>query len=97
MEDEELGAWSIALHGHSSIEKCDVTRLYAKREVQVKCNTSMHHAITPTGQLANSSSQSLEGEWSSCRSCAEGPGSNPVPGAQEFFELAFINRDLAAC
>ena len=33
-------------HGQSSMEKCDVTRLYTKYKKQVKCNTSMHHVIT---------------------------------------------------
>ena len=35
-----------ACMGSQAWEKRDVTRLHAKREVQVKCNTSMHQAIT---------------------------------------------------
>ena len=35
-----------ACMGSQAWTKRDVTRLHAKREVQVKCNTSMHQAIT---------------------------------------------------
>ena len=38
--------WVHALHGQSSMKKCDVTRLYAKHKQQGKCNTSLHQAIT---------------------------------------------------
>ena len=37
--------------GQSSMKKCDVTRLYTKCEKQIKCNTSMHHAIKPIKML----------------------------------------------
>ena len=34
-----------ACMGSQAWSKCDVTRLHAKRELKVKCNTLMHQAI----------------------------------------------------
>ena len=48
-EDEALGVWYIALHGHLGSQawaKCDVAWLYAKREVKLISNTSMRQTIT---------------------------------------------------
>ena len=44
--------WVHALHGQSSMKKCDVTRLYAKCKEQGKCNTLLHQAIRIASTIA---------------------------------------------